>query len=81
MFRIPDFYTNSNVEGLCGDNNFDRTDEFTLQDGTALEYTGHQMGSGTIFPTQSIMFRSSEELKCANSWQIGKLNKLLNTKY
>ena len=71
-FRIPDFYIN-HVVGICGNNNFDRSDDFTTSDGIVLE---HELNDETVpaLGSQSY-YRTPAEYHCAESWKIGKVNK------
>lgn len=66
-FRIPDFYINQ-VVGICGTNDFDKSDDFRLNDGTIIREDASGNGHG---------YRTTQELNCAQSWTIGKLKKHL----
>jgi hypothetical protein len=75
FFRIPDFYINQ-VVGICGTNDFDKSDDFRLNDGTIIapdlvDNTVPALGSGNYY-------RTAQEFDCAESWKIGKLNKKLS---
>lgn len=70
-FMIPDFYIN-NVVGICGTNDFDKSDEFRMSDGTIIEpdVVDHTL---TTFEIKGY-FRTDQEYQCAESWRTGKMN-------
>jgi hypothetical protein len=57
--KIPAYYTGK-VEGLCGNFDFDRTNDYQLRDGTVLPYEEN-------LPPY---VRSESEYQCANDWII-----------
>ena len=58
ILQLPEAYT-SIVEGLCGNLDGDKTDDYRLRNGTVLEYD-HVNGYS----------RSDSEFKCAQAWMI-----------